>query len=126
MAWKFSGKMEVYAEIAARYEQYIKLGILQNGEKLPSVRAAAEDCGVNPNTVARAYDILEKKQLVQSIPKKGLYVIFSNGEKHNDDVLNADCIVSINALKDKGATYQQVIDAVFKVYEEGGNKGDKN
>ena len=43
MAWKFSGKSDVYVQIAEKYENYIKLGVLKNGEKLPSVRTAAEE-----------------------------------------------------------------------------------
>ena len=34
MAWKFSGKSDVYVQIAEKYENYIKLGVLKNGEKL--------------------------------------------------------------------------------------------
>ena len=54
MRWKLSGKQDVYLEIASRYKEYISMGLLQEGEKLPSVRMAAGELGVNPNTVAKA------------------------------------------------------------------------
>ena len=47
MQAKFSGKREIYIEAAEKYEEYIKLGILSPGEKLPSVRAAAQKMGIN-------------------------------------------------------------------------------
>ena len=69
------GKQEVYLEIADRYEQYIRLGVLRDGERLPSVRVVAGELGVNPNTVQRAFHLLEEKKLLVSIPKKGNYVV---------------------------------------------------
>ena len=60
MAWISSGRQDIYLDIADKYEQYIKSGLYQNGDKLPSVRTAASDMGVNPNTVARAYALLEE------------------------------------------------------------------
>ena len=61
MRFNFSGKQDVYIEIAERYREYIELGVIKCGEKLPSVREAAEELGVNPNTIARAYNLLEEK-----------------------------------------------------------------
>ena len=75
MKWRFSGKQDVYLEIAEQYKKYISLGVIAPGEKLPSVRTAAEEMSVNPNTVARAYSVLEAEGLVESLPKKGIYVL---------------------------------------------------
>ena len=41
MFWDYSGKQDVYLEIARRYERYIYDGLYKNGEKLPSVREVA-------------------------------------------------------------------------------------
>ncbi|MBR6784114.1 MAG: GntR family transcriptional regulator [Clostridia bacterium] len=46
-----TGKRDVYIEVAERYEKYIRIGVLRDGDKLPSVRVAANELGVNPNTV---------------------------------------------------------------------------
>ena len=63
MAWSFSGKQDVYLEIADKLRQYIHAGIWQAGDRLPSVRQAAGEMGVNPNTVARAYALLEEEDM---------------------------------------------------------------
>lgn len=73
MQFEFSGNTEIYLEIAERYKQYIESGIIKVGDKLPSVRMAALELGVNPNTVARAYSVLESDGYIHSIPKKGVY-----------------------------------------------------
>ena len=49
----FSVKRDVYIEIAKRYEKLIRLGVLNEGDKLPAVRVAAGELRVNPNTVHR-------------------------------------------------------------------------
>lgn len=125
MAWKFSGRMDVYAEIASRYEQYITLGILKDGDKLPSVRCLAEECGVNPNTVAKAYELLAEKGLVKGVPKKGLYVTCSN-QNDNGGALYDECTSVIRSLKNMGITYCQIIKAVEEIYERGSKADDKN
>lgn len=122
MAWKFSGKCEVYVEIAQKYENYIKLGILKNGEKLPSVRGAAETCGVNPNTVARAYALLEEKGFIASLPKKGVYVTYGDGSSNGE--IN-ECEGIISELYEKGITREAILAAVDKIYK-GGNSFDQD
>ena len=80
MQANFTGKREIYLEVAEKYESYIKLGILAAGEKLPSVRAAAQDMGINPNTMALAYSYLEERGLIYTLPKKGVYVTYEGNE----------------------------------------------
>jgi GntR family transcriptional regulator len=112
MQTRFSGKQDVYIEIAERYKEYIKLGIIKNGEKLPSVRVAAGELGVNPNTVARAYSHLEAEGYIRALPKKGAFVIFeseSNGEE--PDKKNVIC-----ALKDMGISRSTLEKWIEEVY----------
>lgn len=117
MAWKFSPGGEIYVQIAQRYENYIKLGVLKNGDKLPSVRSAAEECGVNPNTAARAYSLLEEKGLITSIPKKGVYVTY-DGEEKNDERKKYTTDVITN-LKKQGIPYELLQEVIKTVYERG-------
>ena len=67
-------KRDVYLEIAERYEKYISLGVLKDGERLPSVRVAAGELGVNPNTVQRALSLLEDDGLIYSKNTVGIFV----------------------------------------------------
>ena len=85
----FSGKREIYLEVAEKYESYIRIGILSPGEKLPSVRAAAQEMGINPNTMARAYSYLEERGLIYTLPKKGVYVARVHHDLSGDVTLKA-------------------------------------
>ena len=50
------------------------LEVLKPEDKLPSVRSFALDLGVNPNTVMRAYSILEQKGIIYSVAGKGSFI----------------------------------------------------
>lgn len=71
---RITGKRSVYLEIAEEYKRFIRLGVLSDGDKLPSVRALAVELGINPNTVERAYTLLESEGYIRTIVKKGAYV----------------------------------------------------
>lgn len=111
MQTRFSGKQDVYLEIAERYKEYIRLGIIKNGEKLPSVRSAAGELGVNPNTVARAYSLLEAEGYIRALPKKGAFVIFEESESEEPDKKNV-----IFALKDMGVSRSTLQKWIKEVY----------
>ena len=70
MAIFLSGKGNVYQQIVDYYKRYISLKIIKPMEKLPSCRALASELGINPNTVERAYSILEKENIYYYYSKK--------------------------------------------------------
>lgn len=59
------------------YRSVIKLGAAgafgEQGQ-LPSVRAVARELGVNPNTVQKAYSMLERDGVIYSLPGKGSFL----------------------------------------------------
>lgn len=112
----FSGKREIYLEVAEKYESYIKLGILAPGEKLPSVRAAAQEMGINPNTMARAYSYLEERGLIYSLPKKGVYVSSPDESQKNDDTLTQNAREILTSLKEKGFSREALDTLISEVY----------
>ena len=114
MQLNFSGKQDVYLEIAEKYKEYIKLGIIKNGEKLPSVREAAGELGVNPNTIAKAYGLLEEQGFIRALPKKGAFVIFGETEEKKEP----DKRAVIFALRDMGISKQTLIDWIEEVYSD--------
>ncbi len=62
----------IYRQIVEQIRDAIDAGIYRAGETLPSLRALAVEIRVNPNTVQRAYDELEREGVVQ--PRRGLGV----------------------------------------------------
>ncbi len=64
----------IFVQIADGVRGAVARGVYRPGEALPSVRALALDLGVNPNTVQRAYEELEREGLVESRRGMGMFV----------------------------------------------------
>ena len=64
----------IYAQICDGFREQIRSGILQTGERLPSVRELATQLTINPNTIQRSYRELEIQGWVATVPGKGCFV----------------------------------------------------
>lgn len=64
----------IYLQIIERYQEQIRAGVLQYGDKLPSVRELASQLAINPNTIARAYRDLETLGWITTVRGKGCFV----------------------------------------------------
>ena len=64
----------IYLQIVENYRLQIRSGILEDGEKLPSVRELATQLAINPNTIARAYRELEAEGWIATVAGKGCFV----------------------------------------------------
>ncbi len=124
--WKFSGKQDVYLEIAKYYEKHILLGVMREGDKLPSVRSAAGELGVNPNTVAKAYARLEEMGYIRALPKKGAYVTYTpdtkieikeEAKEETTDTATLICRNTVIALKESGISRAALLALIEEVYD---------
>ena len=116
MAFQFIGKQDVYLEIANKYESYITNGLYKAGDKLPSVRAVAAELGVNPNTVAKAYSVLEDRALIRALPKKGAFVIYGEDDPEESSAIDARPILL--ELKNRGIRYEDLISQAKEVFDK--------
>ncbi|MBE6631822.1 MAG: GntR family transcriptional regulator [Ruminococcaceae bacterium] len=64
MAWNFSEHIPVYIQIAERLRRSIIKGEYSCGEQVPPVRRLAVTAAVNPNTVQKAFSLLESEKLI--------------------------------------------------------------
>lgn len=78
----YQSRTPIYEQIVSTIERYVALGVLKENEQIPSIRELAANLGINPNTVKKAYDILENKKVITSLSTKGTFI-----SKHVDKVL---------------------------------------
>ena len=64
----------IYEQVQSGLRKLMMAGVLQEGEKLPSVRTLAAQLAINPNTIQRAYESLEREGYVYSLAGKGSFV----------------------------------------------------
>ena len=69
-----SSGVPIYVQIETQVKNAIAAGALKRDQALPSVRKLASDLGINPNTVARAYQELERDGVIATVPGGGTYV----------------------------------------------------
>ena len=69
-----SSGVPIYLQIEQQVRHAIASGVLQPGDALPSTRRTAADLRINPNTVARAFQNLERDRVIRTVPGGGTFV----------------------------------------------------
>jgi len=64
----------VYQQIIDQVKRDIAIGRLGRDEKLPTVRQLAGQLAINPNTIAKAYQQLEREGIITTRPGSGTFV----------------------------------------------------
>ena len=110
----------IYEQVQDGLRKLMVSGVLREGEKLPSVRALASQLAINPNTIQRAYEALEREGYVYSIGGKGSFVAprreVDDGRKEE---LFKQLDAAVKELRFLGVTREELIKRMET--EEGGN-----
>lgn len=95
----YTSRVPIYEQIVTEIEKYVALGILKEKDQIMSIRELATTLGINPNTVKKAYDILERKEVIVSISTKGTF-IKENASLIKEETIN-NYLNDINNIIDK-------------------------
>lgn len=106
----------IYTQIADNFRMQIKAGILQQGDKLPSVRELAGSLAINPNTIQRAYRELEVEGWIASVTGKGSFVCGVSGSDPDPALWDA-LDGAVKALLDAGVSREELVQHL----KQGGN-----
>lgn len=63
-----------YEQLVIGIKEDILQGILEPGDQIPSVREMAKILLMNPNTISKAYKVLESEQVLVTVKGKGTFV----------------------------------------------------
>ena len=113
----------IYLQIMRYIKQGMASGIIADGEELPSRRALSAYLTVNPNTVQKAYRLLEEEGLMES--RSGAKSVLTLDERKVRDVrtklLEGEIAVLVAALKETGSSKEEALDLVARLWDrEGG------
>ena len=109
------GKESIYEQIRSQIEKFINNGILKPNDRLPSVRTLAEDLGINPNTVMKAYQELEKNGYIYTLNKKGVFV--AKDPETTKQQNRKDAVYMITTLKEEGFSKEELLEVLNEIYE---------
>ncbi|CAM3185784.1 GntR family transcriptional regulator [Paenibacillus taichungensis] len=74
MSIEFDNNLPIYLQIMQYIKRQIVTGTLKAGDKIPSVRELAAELQINPNTVQRTFQELEREEVVETKRGLGRYV----------------------------------------------------
>lgn len=108
----YQSRTSIYEQIINEVERYVALGIYKPLQQLPSVRELANDLGINPNTVKKAYSELERKGVITTMSTKGTFVSERVEEVVNMQVMQGIANIKdiISSLEKLGLTKEEIIE----------------
>jgi len=109
----------IYLQILLFVKRGVIAGSIQNGDELPSRRVLSALLGVNPNTVQKAYRLLEEEGLVQSHSGAKSVMQFSPETvvRLRAELLESDARGIISAMKQMGFTRADAIRLIETYWE---------
>lgn len=114
----------IYLQIMRYIKQGLASGIIADGEELPSRRALSAYLTVNPNTVQKAYRLLEEEGLVQSHAGAKSFVCATERQRAalRRELTENELRGMVRNMKCMGLTAKEAAALVEKLYAEEENK----
>jgi GntR family transcriptional regulator len=84
--------LPMYLQIVQQVKEALRLGLLDVGDQLPTVREVVAELAINPNTVAKAYRELEHEGLVEAQQGRGTFVsstLIASSLEHHESLRRA-------------------------------------
>ena len=70
----YQDRRPLYEQVTEKFRTLIYQGVLPADSRIPSVRQLALELSINPNTIQRAYMMLEQEGLIYPVKGKGNFV----------------------------------------------------
>lgn len=112
----FKSRKPIYEQLVDNISSLVLRGILKPNESIPSVRQLAQELGINPNTIHKAYAELERRGIIYSSPGRGSFVsddICPAHETKKADLRRA-LAASAKEAHDLGVTFDEAEDIIRK------------
>ena len=123
MEWKFRSDLPIYSQLVEQIKLGIVSGNLLPGERLMSVRDMATEAGVNPNTMQRALQELERDGMVYSQRTTGRFVTENMQviERAKKKFAEEQIRSFLEAMKKLGYQWEEILALLKEKEEENGN-----
>jgi GntR family transcriptional regulator len=121
-----SSGVPAYLQLVQQVTHALRLGLLQVGDQLPSVREVVAALVINPNTVLKAYRELERMGLVASRQGRGTFVARTLGGAPPADLpeLRRDLLRWLERAGEAGLDPDSVIALFTSTFREAQERGE--
>ena len=115
----YQNRKPIYEQIVERFQMLIVRGVLEPDSQMPSVRSLATELSINPNTIQKAYTILEQQGYIYPVKGRGNFVSGSRNlvEQKKDNFFQKLRIVIREGIE-LGVTKEECVSRTAARYEE--------
>lgn len=108
----------IYLQILLYIKRGVVAGTIVDGDELPSRRMLSARLGVNPNTVQKAYRLLEEEGLIRSHTGAKSYMVLDQGtvERIRGELLEEDAREAVSRLRQMGVSMEEAMDLIRKYW----------
>ncbi|MBE7046912.1 MAG: GntR family transcriptional regulator [Ruminococcaceae bacterium] len=116
----YKSSLSLHEQIANNIKNLIFNGAYPEHSQLPSVREMSVDITVNPNTVQKAYKLLENDGYIYSVKGKGNFVAPVSKDENTETKKNlyADLEKTIKELAYLKESKKSIFESIDKIYKE--------
>jgi len=110
----------IYLQIIRYLKQQMAAGVVKDGDEMPSRRVLSARLGVNPNTIQKAYRMLEEEGLISSHAGAKSYVSLNDRQMETirRQLLQEEVQRLVDAMKQMGVTQQEAVQWINALWKE--------
>lgn len=116
----YKDRRPIYEQVVEKFQVLIIKGVLEPDSQMPSVRRLATELAINPNTIQRAYNILEQRGFIYPVKGRGNFV--TGGEKlaqqKQETFLAQEWGRAIRQAKELGISAERLKGKIEEIYKE--------
>lgn len=117
-----TSRTPIYEQIYFKIIELVIKGSLKENDQIPSVRNLAKDTGVNPNTVTKAYQELERNGIIYSLTGRGSFIAKIDNSLIKEFILS-DFDSSVRKAITNGADSYELKERIDRISDD--IKGEK-
>lgn len=121
VALDYKSSKPIYEQIIEQIKFNVMKGYLKPGDAIPSVRKLALELKITPGTVSKAYQELERQQIIETIRGKGTFIAGQIVLKPDEGKLQAvkkNLQIELMELKLMGYDREMIVELIKGIYEE--------
>lgn len=116
----YQNRKPIYEQVVERFQRLILTGAMEPDTQMPSVRALAIELAINPNTIQKAYTILEQKGFIYPVKGRGNFVSGNQDLKEQEQTVFFQKLGTlIQEGKELGVSKELCLQKTAEFYEEG-------
>ena len=118
----YQNRKPIYEQIVDRFQLLILNGVMQPGDQMPSVRKLAMDLSINPNTIQKAYSMLEEQGYIYPVKGRGNFVSqVGTLKKEKEEKYWKDFFAMVDQGREIGISEEKFTSKLEEYWKEGKN-----